>query len=214
MIGKISDVPAICYQMTYPLKLYHWWQQFNQYRQRLLAAIGVNGSPATQNERLQEIVQPLLPQAIWTEAVDLSRQGGRELGMAMRQATILCLDIADFTRLTETVPLSQIVYTLNAYLGEMTGLVYDYGGDIHKFLGDGFLSLFDTADAAVKAGSAIQMATDVFNAQQVDQGGLTFSARIGIDTGVSYTAELILADKDELSDAGVTLGEMPCGEEL
>jgi adenylate cyclase len=100
-----------------------------------------------------------------------------------REASILRLDIANFTEIADRHPLDQVVSDLNAYLYAMTQLIYRHHGDVDKYLGDGFLSVFANADDAVRAGCAIQRDTADFNRRQLAQGGLAFPARIGIASG-------------------------------
>jgi adenylate cyclase len=132
---------------------------------------------------LLDIVRPYLSHTTWSEAVAVVRCGGRTLPTATRQVSILSLDIAGFTKLVDSHPLDEILSALSIYFDTLTPIVHRYRGDVNKYLGDGFLSLFVDADDAVEAGGAIQGAVAEFNHRQSAQGQLGFSTRIGIDTG-------------------------------
>ena len=135
------------------------------------------------SQHLLTIVRPFLSRTTWTEAVEVVRRGGRALPTEAHEASILWVDIASFTELVDSHPLDEVLSTLNAYLDMLTQLIYRHHGDVNKYLGDGFLSIFVDADDAVKAACAIQRAAANFNRHQSAQGGLVFPTRVGIDTG-------------------------------
>jgi adenylate cyclase len=56
-----------------------------------------------------------------------------------RTATILFTDVAGFTRLSESLAPDVLVYNLNRYLDVLATTVYQSGGDVDKFLGDGMI---------------------------------------------------------------------------
>jgi adenylate cyclase len=135
------------------------------------------------SQRLQNLVRPFLPAATWTEAADQVKHGGETLPCQTHEASILRLDIADFTELMDSQPLDLLLADLNTYLDILTRLVYDNRGEVSKYLGDGFLVIFASADRAVQAGCALQQAAADFNRRQVAQNRPLFSTRIGIDSG-------------------------------
>jgi len=98
-----------------------------------------------------------------------------------REATILFLDIAGFTDLTEKAGPRGIVTILNNYFDDVARIISDHGGVITQFQGDAVLATFnvplehgDHPHRAVQAALAIQEAT------QTDHD---LTARIGICTG-------------------------------
>jgi class 3 adenylate cyclase len=142
------------------------------------------------SQRLHRIVRPFLSPKTWNEAIEVARRGGCALPTETVEASILWLDIANFTELTNCHSLDQILIALNAYFDALTQIVYRYRGDVNKYLGDGFLGVFSNADDAVQAGCALQGAAADFNRRQLAQDGLVFPTRIGIDTGQIVIANL------------------------
>jgi len=152
---------------------------------------------------LLTIVRPFLSRATWTEVVAGAQCGKCTLPAETREASILRLDIVNFTGITDSHPLDQVISDLNAYLDAMTQVVYRYHGDVDKYLGDGFLSIFHNADDAVQAGCAIQRATADFNRRQLAQGGLAFPARIGIASGPIATVSLGSHERQDRTVLGI-----------
>jgi class 3 adenylate cyclase len=120
-----------------------------------------------------------------------------------RQVSILRLDIANFTKLIDSHPLDQIIIDLNAYLDQMAQIIYRHHGDIDKYLGDGFFSIFTNADDAVRAGHAIQQATAKFNRQQLAENRLVFPTRVAIDTGEVMMTSLGSSDRQDRTVIGM-----------
>lgn len=152
---------------------------------------------------LLTIVRPFLSRTTWTEAVEVAQCGECTLPAETREASILRLDIANFTQLTDGHPLDQLLSDLNAYLDAMTQLVYLYHGDVNKYLGDGFLGIFADADNAVQAGCEIQRAAADFNRRQLARGGLVFPTRIGIASGQIAVVSLGSRDRQDRTVLGM-----------
>ncbi len=98
-----------------------------------------------------------------------------------REATILFLDIAGFTDLTEKAGPRGIVTILNRYFDDVARVISDHGGVITQFQGDAVLATFnvplerrDHPHRAVSAAMAIQETTRTKH---------DLTVRIGICTG-------------------------------
>ncbi|MGQ4645915.1 response regulator [Lyngbya aestuarii] len=59
-----------------------------------------------------------------------------------RPITVLFSDIVGFTQLANTLRARRVAELLNEYLEAMTNAVFDNGGTIDKFMGDGILAIF------------------------------------------------------------------------
>jgi class 3 adenylate cyclase len=156
-----------------------------------------------QSKYLLTIVRPFLSRATWTEVIAVAQCSRCTWPAETREASILRLDIANFTEIADKHPLGQVVSDLNAYLDAMTQVIYRHHGDVDKYLGDGFLSVFANADDAVQAGCAIQRATADFNRRQLAQGGLAFPARIGIASGKVAMVSLGSHERQERTVLGM-----------
>jgi len=62
------------------------------------------------------------------------------------RAVIWFFDLQGFTKRAETTPGDQMIAMLNDYFGAVVGAVEAYGGDVLKFMGDGLLAIFKSAD--------------------------------------------------------------------
>ena len=112
------------------------------------------------------------------------------LGGENQIATILFADIRGFTRLSERLPPQNVVGLLNEYFSEMTDLIFDNGGTLDKYLGDGIMALFgapwpkpDDAQRAVITASAMQRALVALNHQWQARGQEPLQMGVGINTG-------------------------------
>ncbi|MEM0948223.1 MAG: adenylate/guanylate cyclase domain-containing protein [Pseudomonadota bacterium] len=100
-------------------------------------------------------------------------------------ATVLFLDIAGFSALSERVAPAELVETMNAFFSDAVQSIEAGGGMVAQFQGDALLAVFnvpiprdDHADAAVQAALSILDTVDdkLF-------GGNRLACRIGINTG-------------------------------
>jgi len=112
------------------------------------------------------------------------------LGGENQMATIMFADIRGFTRLSERLAPQQVVELLNEYFSEMTDLIFEKGGTLDKYLGDGLMALFgapwpkpDDAVRAVKTAAGMQRALEGLNRQWQARGQEPLEMGLGINTG-------------------------------
>lgn len=112
------------------------------------------------------------------------------LGGENQTATILFADIRGFTRMSEKMEPQEVVELLNEYFTEMTDLIFENGGTLDKYLGDGIMALFgapiakaDDASRAVKTAVEMQQSLARLNADWTGKGRRSLGMGLGINTG-------------------------------
>ncbi len=112
-----------------------------------------------------------------------------ELGARRYEATVMFGDIRNFTGFSEKHTPETVVRLLNIHLEKLTKHIYDVGGTIDKFLGDGILAVFGAplpqANSAVNAVRAAWLMREAANIPIVDENGeeYTLATGFGITTG-------------------------------
>jgi len=117
-----------------------------------------------ERRRVQDIfgryVSPQVAAMLSLEDPDLVRPGGTR-----REISVLFADIRGFTAIAESLPPEQVVNLVNAYDDPLTRVVFEQGGFLDKFTGDGIMALFgvplpqpDHAERAVRAALGMQAA--------------------------------------------------------
>jgi adenylate cyclase len=108
---------------------------------------------------------------------------GPDLGGEAVEATILFVDIRDFTSWSERASASEVVETLNRLFEGIVPIIHDQGGHVDKFVGDGLMAVFgaprrqdDHADRALAAaGQIAALVADDFEPE--------LSVGIGLNSG-------------------------------
>lgn len=119
----------------------------------------------------------------------LEEPGQQVLGGTRSKATVIFSDIRGYTSISETLSAEDTVAFLNEYFGLMVNVIFDHGGVLDKYIGDGIMSVFgipyDREDDAVRAvRTAIRMHQRLaeFNRVKSLSGGMPIHIGIGICT--------------------------------
>ncbi len=87
------------------------------------------------------------------------------LGGARRHAVVLFADVRGFTRICEERQPEEVITFLNTYFNAVTQIIFDHGGVLDKYIGDGLMAFFGVPIAsgkepeqAVRAALAIRQA--------------------------------------------------------
>ncbi len=122
------------------------------------------------------------------------------------QASVMFVDIRDFTALSEHMEPHVVVALLNDYFERIEPVVKAEDGWINRFMGDGFMAVFgapvicdDHAARAVRAARRIREATQTYNAE-CDWPDLRIG--IGIDTGEMVAGSVGSPDRLEYTVIG------------
>ena len=112
-------------------------------------------------------------------------------------ATVLFLDIAGFSAISERLSPTEVVATMNAFFSDAVAIIEERGGMVAQFQGDALLAVFnvpiardDHADAAVRA--AVEIAAGI---DETDYAGQQLACRIGINTGVVVAGAIGASDR-------------------
>ncbi len=143
------------------------------------ATIRMNASLASFKKYIPtELVRTLFAQGI--EA---------ELGGEMRELTILFMDLAGFTSISEKLG-DRIVDFLGEYLSDMSAIIQEHGGTIDKYIGDAIMAFWGApiptdrhAILACRAALACQNRLAEHRLNKEDDTLPEIHARIGLNTG-------------------------------
>src|SRR6185437_8386218 len=99
------------------------------------------------------------------------------LGGLNQKVSVLFADIRDFTTLSEKMKPEKVVEILNHYFTHVTDIIFDHGGTLDKFLGDGVMAVF---------GAPVSKGNDAENSVRAAQAREWPPIRvgIGINTGI------------------------------
>ncbi len=101
------------------------------------------------------------------------------------EAVILFADLKGFTQLSNSVSGGALVHLLNDTFDCLVPAVMDHGGEILKFMGDGFFAIFPTSEALPPhtqiraANSAVHAGCDALNAAD-------FGNKLGVRTAIHH----------------------------
>lgn len=112
------------------------------------------------------------------------------LGGENQTVTILFSDIRGFTRMSEHMEPHAVVELLNEFFTEMTDLIFESGGTLDKYLGDGIMAVYgaplakpDDALRATKTAMEMQRALAALNRDWQSRGQPPLRMGVGVNTG-------------------------------
>ncbi|WP_037255255.1 adenylate/guanylate cyclase domain-containing protein [Roseobacter sp. SK209-2-6] len=159
---------------------------------RSLAAI-----KAPDNMRLACQIHPGAPLTVCRQ---FRPDGNRERAHASqgeeRQLAILFLDIRGFTERTASQLPYDVVFLLNRFFDAVVPCIEAEGGKVDKYLGDGFLALFEAQDAKASAESALRacaaagQALQDFNAALHNEAETPLRIGMGVHLGGLVIGEI------------------------
>jgi adenylate cyclase len=175
------------------------YNQFTNADLELLKAIGSQMAmiieQASLNEQIREEERMMrrLQRYFSPQVIETILKGGLETRddiMEPREltATVLFTDIVGFTHLSEQMPPREINRILNQHFHRMADIVFQYGGTLDKYLGDGLMAVFgapmekeNDAERAILA--AKKMRKESQEMMNETGTGRLLDIRIGINTG-------------------------------
>lgn len=134
------------------------------------------------------------------------------LGGVNQIITVLFADIRGFTALSEKEKPEKVVTLLNRYFSMMTEIIFEHGGTLDKYIGDGLMALFGAPTAseedalnAVKAAVTMQKRLAGLNDELRAEGFGQISMGIGLHTGEATVGYIGSDRRSEYTAIGDTV---------
>lgn len=166
--------------------------------------------------QLSRFLSPALVERVVKRHVSLETAGDKVL------CTVLFSDIRGFTSLSDGENPEKVVSMLNEYFEAMVEVVFEHGGILDKFIGDGLMAIWgtpvqspDDAAAAVRAAHRMRRVLDErINAARARRGDPPLRAGYGIATGRVIAGAIGGARRQDFTVIGdtVNLASRLCGE--
>jgi adenylate cyclase len=130
-------------------------------------------------------------------ADQLLEAGELELGGKEQKVTVMFSDIRRFTTIAEALGPRQTVSLLNDYFTEMVDVIFQHGGILDKYMGDGIMALYgaplvgpNDSDNAVAAADAMVRQLAALNARRAERGEDPLDIGIGFSTGPTVVGNI------------------------
>ena len=157
---------------------------------------------ATRNNLMRFLPGPLAEQVL-SGNLDIA------LGGRTYHGTILFSDIIGFTRLSESMPPTEIVSMMNEYFARMVPCIELEGGSVDKFIGDAIMAFWgipfdkgEAASSAVQAALHMQNALLGFNSLQAKDELPLLQTGIGLNSGMTVAGNIGVANRSEYTLLG------------
>ena len=150
-------------------------RDWNKSDVELAEAVAAQAAIAVQQAKLYQkvtelndyLTESVLKRFLPTVMVNKAAAGKLSLDLTPepRRITVLFCDLVGFTNLSSQQEVITLAEILNEYLEAMTKAVFDRGGTVDKFLGDGVMAMFgapETASYPEQAKRAIQTAKTMY----------------------------------------------------
>jgi adenylate cyclase len=167
-------------------------QQFPLILSAVISLIVMYAYKYNTEEKDKRMIRGAFSQFVNKSVVDdlLADPSKLKLGGEKKDCSVFFSDVAGFTTISEQLEPEKLVFLLNAYLTDMTNIIFENNGMIDKYIGDAIMAVYgapvSTGNHAVQScRSALQQQTRLtaLRAELMAEGYPELIARMGINTG-------------------------------
>jgi adenylate cyclase len=140
-----------------------------------------------ERDRMRDVLGKVASNDVVTQLLD----GRIELGGEERDATVMFMDIRNFTGIAEKLSPHQSLQMLNSFLTVVSEVIEAHGGVVDKYLGDGAMALFgapvtrpDDAQRALACAMEIRRRVDALGPELAAKGLPHPQLGIGVNTSI------------------------------
>ena len=138
-------------------------------------------------------VEKLLQRFVASDVADQLLNGNEvlQLGGEVVEASVLFVDIVEYTRMSESMSPDEVARMLNQYLSIFTSCARIYRGTVDKFIGDAAMIVFGAPRAdkdhrlqAMSCANAIRLVASRINEKRENKGLNQINLRVGVNSGL------------------------------
>ena len=138
-------------------------------------------------DRILDHLRPFVPSTV--QKIVEKDPAAPDLEKKDIDVTVLFLDVAGYTRISETQTRDKVTFIIEKYFSSFLDIIYDHGGDINETAGDGLMVIFqgdpkETALSAVNSALEIRSKTLEINDELKDRF-LPVEMNMGINSGTA-----------------------------
>lgn len=142
----------------------------------------------------------------------LDKPDSFRLGGVNQTITVLFADIRGFTTLSENEKPEKVVTLLNLYFSAMSEIIFEFGGTLDKYIGDGLMAIFGAPTAspndakhALQTAIAMQKRLMILNRDLRNEGFSEVQIGIGLHTGEATIGYIGSEKRSEYTAIGDTV---------
>lgn len=163
-------------------------------------------SAEEQHRVLQEKFDKLIKQYVSKTTYESVREAAAKEGAptaALKDLTVLFMDVVGFTTFSEQRPPEEVVELLNELFSVSAHVIRQRSGDIDKFIGDCVMAVFiDAQDAVDAARDILGTALPALNKARAERGLPPVRTRVGINSGRLVQGDIGGGDRKDMTVIG------------